>query len=166
MYSNSSSKVCLTIHHITIRCLTYCRIVFDNVFQHDLVSYKTECAENGKDAKLITQYKKYTNKLTWLQKIAKQQYYFKLFQKYRSDSKKHRKLLMNCILQIKTSLLIGSVYFITKMLLATDRLELLCRQLNICSCGMMQYKEKGHIVRKTLSCSWCNRCYGCYANGW
>ena len=41
-----------------------------------------------KDAKLIAQYKKYTNKLTRLRKIAKQQYYFKLFQKYRSDSKK------------------------------------------------------------------------------
>ena len=40
-----------------------------------------------KDAKLIAQYKKYTNKLTRLRKIAKQQYYFKLFQKY-SDSKK------------------------------------------------------------------------------
>ena len=41
-----------------------------------------------KDAKLIAQYKKYTNKLTQLRKIAKQQYCFKLFQKYRSDSKK------------------------------------------------------------------------------
>jgi len=41
-----------------------------------------------KDAKLIAQYKKYTNKLTRLRKTAKQQYYFKLFQKYRSDSKK------------------------------------------------------------------------------
>ena len=41
-----------------------------------------------KDAKLIAQYKKYTNKLTRLRKIAKQQHYFKLFQTYRSDSKK------------------------------------------------------------------------------
>jgi len=41
-----------------------------------------------KDAKLIAQYKKYTNKLSRLRKIAKQQYYFKLFQKYRSNSKK------------------------------------------------------------------------------
>jgi len=41
-----------------------------------------------KDAKLIAQYKQYTSKLTRLRKIAKQQYYFKLFQKYRSDSKK------------------------------------------------------------------------------
>ena len=41
-----------------------------------------------KDAKLIAQCKKYTNKLTRLRKIAKQQYYFKLFQKHRSDSKK------------------------------------------------------------------------------
>jgi len=42
-----------------------------------------------KDAKLIAQYKNYTNKLTRLRKIAKQQYYFKLFQKCRSDSKKN-----------------------------------------------------------------------------
>jgi len=41
-----------------------------------------------KDAKLIARYEKYTNKLTRLRKIAKQQYYFKLFQKYRSDCKK------------------------------------------------------------------------------
>ena len=41
-----------------------------------------------KDAKLIVQYKKYTNKLRRLRKIAKQQHYFKLFQKYRSNSKK------------------------------------------------------------------------------
>ena len=39
-----------------------------------------------KDAKLIAQCKKCTNKLTQLQKIAQQQYYFKLLQKYRSDS--------------------------------------------------------------------------------
>ena len=32
-----------------------------------------------KDAKLIAQYKEYTNKLPRLRKIAKQQYYFKLF---------------------------------------------------------------------------------------
>ena len=36
----------------------------------------------------FAQYKKYTNKLTRLRKITKQQYYFKLFQTYRSDSKK------------------------------------------------------------------------------
>jgi len=42
-----------------------------------------------RDAKLIAQYKKYTNKLARLRKIAKQQYYFKLFQTYRSDSKKN-----------------------------------------------------------------------------
>jgi len=40
-----------------------------------------------KDAKLIAKYKKYTDKLTRLRKIAKQHYYFKMFQKYRSDSK-------------------------------------------------------------------------------
>ena len=40
-----------------------------------------------KDAKLIAQYKKYTNKLTRLRKLAKQEYYFKLFQKYSSNSK-------------------------------------------------------------------------------
>jgi len=42
------------------------------------------------------------------------------------------------------------------MLAATDQLELLCRQSNIQSRGMMQYKEKGRFVRNTLSCSWCN----------
>ena len=40
------------------------------------------------DTKLIAQYKKYTNTLTRLQKIAKQQYYFMLFKKYTIDSKK------------------------------------------------------------------------------
>jgi len=30
------------------------------------------------------------------------------------------------------------VYFTTKMLAATDRLELLCHQSNIQSCGMIQ----------------------------
>jgi len=34
----------------------------------------------------------------------------------------------------------GSVYFTANILAATDRLELLCRQLNICSRGMMQFK--------------------------
>ena len=58
-----------------------------------------------KDAKLIAQYKKYTNKLTRLRKIAKQQYYFKLFQNTEAIPKKHGKLLMNCILHIKNSLL-------------------------------------------------------------
>jgi len=47
----------------------------------------------------------------------------------------------------------GSVYFTAKMLAAMDRLELLCRQSNIRSHGMVQYKEKGHFVRNTLSCS-------------
>jgi len=61
---------------------------------------------------------------------------------------------------------IGSVYFTGDILAATDRLELLCRQSKIWSRGMTQYKEKGHFVNKTLSCSWCIvRCYGCYANG-
>jgi len=49
----------------------------------------------------------------------------------------------------------GSVYFTGDILAPTDRLELLCRQ-SIRSRGMTQYKEKGHFVRKTLSCSWCN----------
>jgi len=52
--------------------------------------------------------------------------------------------------------LLGSVYFTAKVLAATDRLELLCRQSNIWSRGMLQCKEKGHFVKKTLSCSWCN----------
>jgi len=43
------------------------------------------------------------------------------------------------------------------MMAAIDRLELLCRQLNIRSSGMTQYTEKGYFVRKTLSCWWCNR---------
>jgi len=56
----------------------------------------------------------------------------------------------------------GSVYFTGDILAAPDRLELLCRQSKILSWGMTEYQEKGHFVRKTLSCSWCN---GCYANG-
>jgi len=53
------------------------------------------------------------------------------------------------------------------MLVATDRLELLCHQSNIRSCGMTQYKKK-----VTLSGTCCPargvmvRCYSCYANGW
>jgi len=50
----------------------------------------------------------------------------------------------------------GSVYFTAKILAATDQLELLCRQLNIRSRGMMQYKEKGHFVKNMLCCLWCN----------
>jgi len=50
----------------------------------------------------------------------------------------------------------GSVYFTTKMLVATDRLKVLCHQSNIWSRGMTQYKEKGHFIRNTLSCLWCN----------
>ena len=52
-------------------------------------------------------------------------------------------------------LITGSVYFTAKMLAATDRLELLCCQSNIQSHGMTQYKEKGHFVKNTVSCSWC-----------
>jgi len=54
--------------------------------------------------------------------------------------------------------LLSSVYFTAKMLAATDRLELLCHQSNIQYCGMMQYKEKGHFVKNTLSCSWSGNC--------
>jgi len=50
----------------------------------------------------------------------------------------------------------GSVYFTGDILVATDRLELLCHQSKIRSRGMTQYQEKGHLVRKTPSCSWCN----------
>jgi len=50
----------------------------------------------------------------------------------------------------------GIVYSTGDILAATDWLELLCRQSKIWFCGMTQYKEKGHFVRKTLSCSWCN----------
>jgi len=50
----------------------------------------------------------------------------------------------------------GSVYFTSDNLVATDRLELLCRQSKIWSHGMTQHKEKGHFVKKTLSCSWYN----------
>jgi len=63
---------------------------------------------------------------------------------------------------------IGSVYFTGDILVGNRWLELLCWQSMIRSRGMAQYKEKGHFVRKTLSCSWCDgycRCYGCYANG-
>jgi len=52
--------------------------------------------------------------------------------------------------------LCGSVYFTAKILAATHRLELLCRQSKIQSHGMTQYQEKGHFIRKTASCSWCN----------
>jgi len=52
--------------------------------------------------------------------------------------------------------IIGSVYFTSDILAATDRLKLLCRQSKIRSPAMMQNKEKGHFVRKMLSCSWCN----------
>jgi len=50
----------------------------------------------------------------------------------------------------------GSVCFTGDILAATDRLELLWRQSKIRSSGMTQYKEKGHFVSKTLSCSWRN----------
>jgi len=47
-----------------------------------------------------------------------------------------------CLLLIKENLLFfkGSVYFTAKMLVATDWLELLCRQLNIQSRGMTQFE--------------------------
>jgi len=54
------------------------------------------------------------------------------------------------------SFLLGSVYFTGDILVARDRLKLLCRQSKIWSRGMTQYHEKGHFVRKTPSCSWCN----------
>jgi len=53
-------------------------------------------------------------------------------------------------------LTLGSVYFTSDILATTDRLELLCRQSKIRSRGMTQYQKKGHFVRKTPSCSWCN----------
>jgi len=43
-----------------------------------------------------------------------------------------------------------------KQICWTYRLELLYQQSKIRSHGMTQYKEKGHFVKKTLSCSWCN----------
>ena len=43
---------------------------------------------------------------------------------------------------------IGSVYFTSNILAATDQLEQLCRQSKIRSCGMTQYQEKGHLSRK------------------
>jgi len=49
-----------------------------------------------------------------------------------------------------------SIFFTGDILAATDRLKILCRQSKIPSRGMTQYQEKGHLVRKTLSCSWCN----------
>jgi len=49
----------------------------------------------------------------------------------------------------------GSVYATATMLVATDQLELLCRQSNIRSRHMTQYKEKGHFVKNTLSCLSC-----------
>jgi len=64
------------------------------------------------------------------------------------------------------SILFGSIYFTGDILAATDQLELFCRQSKIRTRGMSQNKEKGHFVKKTLSCWWCMvRCYGCYANG-
>ena len=42
----------------------------------------------------------------------------------------------------------GSVYFTGDILAATDRLELLCRQLKIRSPGMTQYQEKVTLSRK------------------
>jgi len=48
---------------------------------------------------------------------------------------------MNIIFVILCFFLLGSVYLSTaKMLAATDRLELLCRQSNIQSRGMMQFE--------------------------
>jgi len=44
-------------------------------------------------------------------------------------------------------------YFTAKMLAATDPLELLCRQSNIWSRGMTQYKEKGRYVRNMRCCA-------------
>ena len=52
--------------------------------------------------------------------------------------------------------LFGCIYFTGNILVATDRLELLCGQSKIWSRGMTQYLDKGHFVRKTLPCSWCN----------
>jgi len=49
-----------------------------------------------------------------------------------------------------------SVYFSGDILAATDRKELLCGQSKIRSCGMTQYQQKGHFVKKTPFCSWCN----------
>ena len=47
----------------------------------------------------------------------------------------------------------GSVYFTPKILAASHRLELLCSQSKIRSCGMTQFEEKGQFVRQTACCS-------------
>jgi len=53
--------------------------------------------------------------------------------------------------------ILGSVYFTGDILAATDQLELLCHHSKIWCCGMAQLaiQDKGHFVKKMLSCSWC-----------
>ena len=63
-----------------------------------------------KDAKLTAQYKKYTNELTRLRKIAKQHIILSCFKNTEAIQRKHGKLLMNCILHIKNSFLILIVW--------------------------------------------------------
>jgi len=69
-------------------------------------------------------------------------------------------LLKNHILstdwvRFATEFIKGSVYF-TGDIQQIGWSYCLCRQSIIQSRGLTQYKEKGHFVRKTLSCSWCN----------
>jgi len=74
-------------------------------------------------------------------------------------------LFSACCVCISTNF--DSVYFTAKMLAATDRPELLCRQSNIQSIAWCNTKKK-----VTLSGTRCPAhgvmvgCYGCYANGW
>ena len=70
------------------------------------------------------------------------------------SAKSNEILLQN--LPFLTWLKEGSVYFTGDILVATDQLELLCRQSKIRSHGMTQYQEKGHFVKKMLSCLWCD----------
>ena len=63
------------------------------------------------------------------------------------------KMTASKLITILSKLNLGSTYFTTQMLVAT---ELLCRQSNIRSHGMTQYKQKGHFVKNMLSCSWCD----------
>jgi len=67
---------------------------------------------------------------------------------------------------VQICFLIGSIYFTSDILAATDWLQLLCRQLKIRPHGMTQYKDKVTLSGKRCpDCDVMVRCYDCFANG-
>ena len=68
----------------------------------------------------------------------------------------HHQTFATKLRYLRSSTFHRAPFFTGDILIATDWLERLCRHLKIRSRGMTQYQEKGHFVRKTPSCSWCN----------